>query len=90
MTTKPYFETVRDLYVKLACDFYKLAAEADFETGDPAAYLNRGRNAETKAHEAWPVTTRQDRRLGSLKAQAELNTREGRELRDRIIAQLSD
>jgi len=87
---KPYFQTVRDLYYALACDFYKAAEAADFETGDPVAYLARGRAAENQAHEAWPLETRQNRRLTGLRARAELNTPAGRAFRDRIIAAVKD
>jgi hypothetical protein len=85
----PYFESVRDVFVRAACEFYKLAADADFETADAEGYIRHGRTAERQAHEMWPVTVRQDRRMSSLRAKAEINTPEGRELRDRIIKKLA-
>jgi hypothetical protein len=88
MNPKPYFETVRDVYVTAARSLYKAAIEADFETADPGQYLARANEMRNLALETWPLTTRQEMDLGRLRAQAELNTPEGREHRDRIVAKL--
>ena len=85
---KPYFETVRDEYVRLARAFYNHAVGADFETADPAQYIARGDEARNLARETWTTTTRQERALGGARARAELNTPEGIEKRDRIVASL--
>lgn len=77
--SRPYFESVRDVYLTAARELYKLAAQADPETADPESFLARGEEQERKAHETWPVTTRQDRQLYRLKCKAQANTREGRE-----------
>lgn len=87
---RPYFESVRDVYIKAASDLYKLAATADPETADPEQFLARGDELRNKAHETWPLSVRQDRRLYMLRGKAQANTREGRELRDRIIAKLAE
>lgn len=74
---RPYFESVRDVYIKAAGELYKLAAVADTETADPDQFLARGDELRNKAHETWPLSVRQDRRLYMLRARGEANTREG-------------
>lgn len=86
---RPYFESVRDVYIKAASDLYKLAATADPETADPENFLARGDELRNKAHETWPLSVRQDRRLYMLRAQGEANTREGRAKADRIRARFA-
>ena len=83
---RPYFESVRDVYIKAASDLYKLAATADPETADPEQFLARGDELRNKAHETWPLSVRQDRRLYMLRAKGYANTREGRDKADRIRA----
>ena len=81
---RPYFESVRDVYVRTAGDLFKLAAVADPETADPEQFIARGREALNQAHETWPLTVRQDRYLYRLLARAEANTSEGRAMAARI------
>jgi hypothetical protein len=75
---RPYFESVRDVYLTAARELYKLAAQADPETADPESFLARGEALERQAHETWPATTRQERQLYRLRCLAEANTKEGR------------
>lgn len=88
MNAKPYFETVRDVYVDAAAKLYKAAVEADPETSDADGYLRRGNEMRDMALETWTLTTRQENYLGRLKARAELATPEGREMH-RIVAKLT-
>lgn len=75
---RPYFESVRDVYYRAACEMWKLAAAADPETADPESFLARGNMLWREALETWPTTTRQDNTAYRLQQRAKANTREGR------------
>jgi hypothetical protein len=89
MTQRPYFESVAAVYYRAACELYQLAADADYETVEPASFIARADKLNREAGETWTLTTRQQRRLAMLKARAELNTPEGRAFRQRIIDSVS-
>jgi hypothetical protein len=86
---RPYFEAVTQVYYDAACKLYQLAAGADFDCDDPAAFIARANEMNAKAGETWTMTTRQVRRLAMLKARAELNTPDGLAHRQRIIDAVS-
>ena len=85
MTQRPYFEAVAATYYRAACELYVFAAGADPETADAESFIARGDKLAQDAGETWTLTTRQQRRLASLKARAELNTPAGQAHRQRII-----
>lgn len=90
MNQKPYFESVRDVYVSAAAELYKLAVGADFETADPVQFLAQGNEMRNRALETWTLTSRQESRLAGLKARAELNTTEGQAHKQRILDKLKE
>lgn len=84
MTPRPYFESVRDVYVRSARELYRLGAAADAETADPGQYLGRGDQMRSLAQATWTLTTRQENDLYRLRCRCEDNTPEGRAKAERV------